>query len=113
MSNELQPVFDYAKAHFPWITTAWLILSGVMTLSRLVFKPWSQAARERATLRLVDIAENGTAQECQDVLDRLHAGWYRASVFWLDTILSIKLPTHIEFHRLVTIAEDKRKSTQQ
>lgn len=105
--NELQPLIDFAKVHFPWLPTAWLILSGVMAISRLTFKPWSQAARERATLRLVDIAESGTAQERQEVLDRLHAGWYRTCVFWLDTIFSIKLPTHIEFHRLVKIAEDK------
>ena len=108
--NELQPLIDFAKVHLPWLPTAWLILSGVMTVSRLMLKPWSQRARERATLKLVDIAENGTPQECQEVLDRLHAGWYRSCVFWIDTIFSFKLPTHIEFHRLVTIAEDKRKT---
>ena len=109
--NELQPLLDFAKAHFPWLPTAWLILSGVMTLSRLVFKPWSQAARERATLKLVEIADNGTPQECQEVLDRLHSPFYKTAVFWLDTIFSIKLPTHIEFHRLMKVAEDKHNET--
>ena len=109
--SELGPLVDYLKQHFPWLSNAWLILSGVMAFSRLVLKPFSQRMRERATAKLVESAEEGTEQERQEILDRLHSPYYRAAVFWLDTVFSFKLPTHIEFHRLVALAEQKRNAS--
>jgi len=106
--SEIQTALDFLTIHFPWLPTFLKVLGGVIMGGRFTIKPFSQRARERATARLVEIANEGTDQEQKEIIDRLNSPIYRAVVFWVDTITSYKMPTRIEFNRLQMLAAQKR-----
>lgn len=97
--NELQPLIDLISAKHGWVSAIPVWIGGIMTLSRILVKPFNSKLQDSLTGVIANAAKN--KEDAQWWHDRvLSKGWYRAGAFFSDLILSVKLPSHADFHEL-------------
>lgn len=94
--NELTPLIQYVTGHWPHALT---VITSAMGLFRVFIKPFSAQLQERFTARMVAAAQSADQEEGRDFDALLQSRWYRWPAFFLDLLLSFKLPTHADFLR--------------
>ncbi|HSM84599.1 MAG TPA: hypothetical protein VLT16_00550 [Candidatus Limnocylindrales bacterium] len=94
--NEVKPLFDFIRAHAPWLFT----LMTLMGCVRLVLKPFNARLQAKLTELMVTAANSPDTELRKDWETVLHQRWYRILTFTLDLVLSLKLPVLADFLRV-------------
>jgi len=86
--NELQPLIDFAKAHFAWFPK-FLMWMGIIRVVLKPFNLWLQSFLNG----LVDyLRGDGYADDAEWINKVLRSRWYRFPAWLLDYFASVKLP---------------------
>lgn len=97
--EQLQPILDAFKGRYGWAATLATWLPALSFLVRAVVLPFNAKLQATMTEYLSDWAEE--PEDATWVHNQvLTKGWYRALSFFMRLLVSVRLPTHADFHRL-------------
>lgn len=97
--EQIQPILDALRSRYGWVAALAAWLPGIMFLFRFM-KPVNLRLQAALTRALVNASmEKEDAYKWHDKV--LVKGWYIAFCFLVDFMLTIKLPTHGDFHDMM------------